>query len=604
MELTSEDAFGQDLAALPGAPDFRAPTFGDDVNRFAHDLTQPGFGNTGRAVSATVSSALENDIGPGIADKWQMQRQYEPLVEALNTVQQRRSNPIANPYSFSFTPPQQLLDYIWGQVAQERSRNPGVFGQLPKDHNEVLEDARAEQRTSADYARQLQATGGPITGRAAGFVGGAIGGMADPINIAATIAGFPASESLLKTALIEGAGNAAADLAGLPGRMQHYQDIGEPMTTGDAAGEVAGSALLGAGFGAGGKLIAKVLGLHGHALVDEFHAENPDASPTLRTAATVVEDQADRAATNPFADTAQGQQLHNEALQATQGALDDGAPHLVPDLVQPAEDAARALAPEAFAVHESAAAEVDTLRQQIQALGASRADLPLVAHYQSSIEDILAPVRGVEARLTKTKAARLADLRDKLDQRMSTDTPQMAFLRHRLMQADFRMRDVGPEIAAAHAAAADRAVLAGKDSAPEIRADGVPDVHALPARIEAPADVLQHRRVSDPEALKPFSDPVKKPEAFQQQGADLARELSPPPEKPIVDSQKPAGGETKSSPYGETVAPQIDALDRLGDAATFADPLTGQTGTVKDAASALKRQARAVERLRGCVEGE
>lgn len=720
MELTSEDRFGQDLAQLPAAPNFHTPTLGDDVGHFVEDLGQSGLGRTGATFRAAASSALQNDIvAGGISDDWMLAREYEPIVEALNKVQQRQprgwftdGTMIGNPYlGAARNMEHQSLDELWGEVAKERVRNPGIFGQLPKDHAEVVANARQEQRTAADYSRLVAASGGPITGTAAQFAGGAVGGMADPLNIAASVAGFPASESLLKTALIEGAGNAAITAATLPARAQHYADIGEPMSAGDMAGEVVGSAGVGAGFGVGGKLIARLLGLKGHALVDEFRAKVADPAPNLRTAAAMVEDEADRATTNPFANTAEGRDLHRQAILQTQEALDNRDPGLLPDMVDQAEASARAIAPEAFAVHESAAAEIDALRLQIQSLGEKRAALPEVAHYQARIQEILSKVNGVEDRLTVKAAERLAAVRDRLDERMSRDTPQMAFLRRKLLAADLRMRDVGPNIAAARAAAAEGGFTTAKGSTYDLHSDGTttrnkaarfdvghegqqgpqprsdktyfvtpghadqlglfqtqggprmaiaarggqlgvkylsgkdagkfeartlaphssrpaaglipvevwkdgtrvhfgnmitevraPDGHALPASIEGPADKAQHRRNVDPEALKPFTDPIKKPDAFRQQAEDLALELSPAPEKPVSDSARAADGQTEPSPYGDA-APQIEALERLDGAALFADPLTGGTTKVKDATADAKRQARAVERLRGCIEG-
>lgn len=757
MELATDDQFSESLAALPPAPDHHIPSWTDsiaavanDVPNFARDLTQPGFGHTGATVRAGFNAGIENDLSLGLSDDYVLAREYDPIVEALNKVQQRQASGdlIQNPYrGANITVPdpalapdarQQAIDNIWQQVAIERQRNPGVFGQLPKDHAEVLADAQAEQRAALGHAQTLAQTGGPITGTAASFVGGAAASFADPINIAASAVGFPAAETLLKKVLIEGAGNAVLSLAGMPERVQHYAAIGEPMSNADVAQQVAEAGLFGAGIGAAGHAIGHVLGLHGPALVDAFDKANPDPAPGFRTAANIVEDRANLAATNPFADTAEGLDLHRQAMVQAQAAINDGRPDLLPDFADQIEARARAQAPEAFAEFEAAQQARDALRDQLDGLGAARADAPEAVAAQGQIDALLQKVSGVEERLTVAQRDRLTQARADLDAALSADTPEMGALREQLMAADYRMRDSGPGIAAAMRDAkvhvqADGGIRAtgsfttAKGSTYEVHGDGTttrdkaprpehpgeegpqprsestvyvtPDQadalslvqaqgvgsmaieplpggrvgvrylegpHAgkverrtvvMPARDPAPgllpvetwkngtrvhfgnpitdvrqtaaardglrplggvtaadeglADAQQHgrRAEADPEALKPFSDPIRKPEAFETQARDLARELAPAPETPkpelepaARDSGEAVQAETKS-PYGEA-APEIEALERLPQDDLFPNPATGALTPIKAATAEAKLAARAVERLRGCVEEE
>lgn len=135
----------------------------------------------------------------------------------------------------------------------------------------------------------------------------------------------------------------------------------------------------------------------------------------------------------------------------------------------------------------------------------------------------------------------------------------------------------------------------------------------------------EHFGRHDPESLKPFTDPIRKPAAFQQQADDLARELAPPPEGPAGTQGESGAGAGKkarrdggAAGKGAGEAPgasgekpefgpaqaQIEALRRLPDDDLFADSATGTQTTVADARKEIERQARAVERLRGCVEEE
>lgn len=701
MELTSEDAFGKDLAAMDAAPDFHAPTFGDDVGRFVHDLSQPGLGQTGATFRAAAKSALENDLGFGVSDALVTKRHFEPLLDAINHDRPFLER-VSNPYYAGLNPrdylqagvawgPGAFEDYVWSQAAIERAKNPGRFANLPQNHEELLKDVQSEQRTALDYSRQVAGTGGALTGTAANFAGSAAGGFIDPVNLLTSVSGFPAAESLLKKVLVEGAGNMAVDIAGLPGRASHYADIGEPLSASDMFSEVAGAGVIGGGIGGAGHLLSKVLDLKGHALVDEFHKEVPEPSPTLRTAAAMVEDEANRAATNPFADTPEGRDRHRQALMLTENALDERDASLLPELSGHPEIEARAaeerLAEPIKRPFDMSLEEIDTAianeklsdnAKLVKALGSEesakefirldrarnsmdtkRADAaadefdakfgdlkPWQEHLvYGSFADPTPTVDELKAiRAAKEHAVDLQDApgpevarvltRGMLDidpeaarhfyETGEATVPQQVALTQieaalpELMRRGVSKEDldhvvIGAMVARGYQPADAAEVLEkwlhlhGDRAGKAVRTD-----RALPvpvatrdafARAEEAASHAQHKRNADPEALKPFTDPIKKPDAFRQQSDDLARELAPPPEKPASDSGEAAGGETAPSPYGDA-APQVAALERLPQDASYADPLTGDISTVKDAAGTAKRQARMVERLRACVTGE
>jgi hypothetical protein len=700
MELTSEDTFAKDLSALPAAPDFHTPTFGDDVGRLVDDAGQPGFGHTGATIKARLNNAVENNIPFGASDALVIKRQYEPLLDAINHdrgFMDRVSNPYyagLNPRDYLqaglFSGRQDFEDYVWSQAAIERAKNPGRFANLPQNRDELLQDVQAEQRTAKDYSERMVSTGGPLTGTAAGFAGDILGSFTDPVNILTSVSGFPAAESLLKKVLIEGAGNMAVDAAGLPSRASHYADIGEPMSAGDMAEELLSAGAFGAGIGGAGHVFGKVLGLKGHALVDEFHAANPEPAPTLRTAAAMVEDEADRAITNPFADTPEGRDRHRQALMLTEHALDARDPSLLPELSGHPEIEARAtedrlaqpmkrpfdmsleeldsaiadekLSDQAKLVKalgsEEAAKEFKRLDRARNSMDTKRADAasdefdakfgdlkPWQEHlvYGSSADlmptvDELKAIRAAKEHAVDLQDAPGPEVARVLTRGMLDIDPEAARHFYETGEATFPQQVALTQIEAALPELMRRGVskedlnhvvigamvergykpadaaevlekwmkLQGDRASQTVPADRMLSGPAVTrdafARAEAAADHAQHKRNADPEALKPFTDPLKKPDAFREQADDLARELAPPPEKPASDSDKAAGGETAPSPYGEA-APQIEALERLPQDASYADPLTGGIGTVQEATGTAKRQARMVERLRACVEG-
>jgi len=255
---------------------------------------------------------------------------YAPVIEAINEGRPWNDR-VPNPYAFTplsvFDDATQLIrgqplsergikDLVWQRVHELQTKNPGLAGNIPKNEAELEADVLTGQKADADWAATLARNSGPLGG-VAQFAGGAIGGLADPINLAATAIGFPETSALrsggaqlLRTFVREGALNGAIDLAELPGRMQRYADIGEPYTAGQAAEEVAGAVLLGGLIPAGIKGAQLFAQADRRALLDAFDAAHPDPSPTARTARALVEDDTIRAEQNPFAKDAAGEDQH------------------------------------------------------------------------------------------------------------------------------------------------------------------------------------------------------------------------------------------------------------------------------------------------------
>lgn len=133
-------------------------------------------------------------------------------------------------------------------------------------------------------------------------------------------------------------------------------------------------------------------------------------------------------------------------------AAETGAPEqplTAPAPAEPTPDihsVAREIAPETFQEYDALAARRDQYRAQLSDMASRKAETPEGAAAQAKIDEILGKVNGVEDRLTNAAAARLEDARDAL----RSDTPEMAALRKQLLENDYRMRDLAPQVASAY----------------------------------------------------------------------------------------------------------------------------------------------------------
>jgi hypothetical protein len=108
------------------------------------------------------------------------------------------------------------------------------------------------------------------------------------------------------------------------------------------------------------------------------------------------------------------------------------------------------------------------------------------------------------------------------------------------------------------------------------------------------------------ENLSLFGDPAGKPEPFAKQSQDLARELAPEQSKSEPPKADAPQTENLFGPAQGEIEHMRAIEEAAGKGATVADPHAPEDApreiTIKDARSEMERQARAVERLRGCVE--
>lgn len=106
--------------------------------------------------------------------------------------------------------------------------------------------------------------------------------------------------------------------------------------------------------------------------------------------------------------------------------------------------------PVLFNQYDEISAKQERLRGWISDLSDKREASPEATETQGKIDIILGKVNGVEDRLTNKQAAALEDLRTKLDDMKSTDTPDMALVRDQLRKLDEQKRDMAEQVSSAY----------------------------------------------------------------------------------------------------------------------------------------------------------
>lgn len=170
---------------------------------------------------------------------------------------------------------------------------------------------------------------------------------------------------------------------------------------------------------------------------------------------------------------------------------------------------ARTIAPDTFQEYDALTAQRERLRQQVSDLGEQRPETDEAKVAQAKIDTILAKVNGVEDKLTKSAAARLEDARYDLDTAMRADTPEMADIRKQLLDTDYRMRDLAPDVASAYRKA--REQVPEPEEAP----------NAAPQEPESQPLAIQEAS-AEPQTTEPQSTPQEVP----AQQPDIAKDVS------------------------------------------------------------------------------
>lgn len=217
------------------------------------------------------------------------------------------------------------------------------------------------------------------------------------------------------------------------------------------------------------------------------------------------------------------------------------APAAPPDIHQ----VARAVAPETFAEYDALTARKQLLRDNLDQLGAQRAQRPEAQAAQAQIDDILGKVNGVESRLTNAARGRLEDARDQLQALTTTDTDEMADLRQQLMQADYRMRDLAPDVSAAYRQAAAQmppeAAATPEPEAPIAATEtGNPAGAATEAAGAQNADEATTLPATPKEAAPaPAGATIARPEQLPLPGSDGAAEIASDVSRQLVAAGRP-----------------------------------------------------------------
>jgi hypothetical protein len=207
------------------------------------------------------------------------------------------------------------------------------------------------------------------------------------------------------------------------------------------------------------------------------------------------------------------------------------------------EGAARAADPEAVDAFRGHQAEAGRWRNIIRQLGEARAGSPEAVAARAEISSILDRVGGVESRLTKAAADRLASARARLEAATTQDTPQMAQAREALQQEDYGARGMAERVSAAYRQARQNAPV-------DWRSNPLP----TPSAIDKPAVVKQ---LTPTEATASFAsavDSVRQGEDVRV-GQMITNALDPAAPGAAVRAAL-AAGETP----GEGITPQEQAL--------------------------------------------
>lgn len=291
------------------------------VRNIGAEISSPGFLN-----SVRDNIAADFDRGVNVdnttADRHALTDAYQTVLETVNRGRPRDQR-LVNPMLLYDMPENPAMPVgaasplsqtreeadadLWQAVAALKRDNPGAAANLPGSLAELREHMRAAQRAAVAHAETVAARSGPVARTVGMLTGGGGASLFDPVNLAAMGVGAPASASLLKTFLIEGAVNAGADAATLPERLHTYREIGLPDASGGGvAAELTGNFLMGGAFASGLKGLSRVaekaLSPQGTPadLVRAFDERFPDPGEDGRAARNFVAELAAREADNPY----------------------------------------------------------------------------------------------------------------------------------------------------------------------------------------------------------------------------------------------------------------------------------------------------------------
>lgn len=226
---------------------------------------------------------------------------------------------------------------------------------------------------------------------------------------------------------------------------------------------------------------------------------------------------------------------------------------------------ARMIAPDTFKQYDALAEQKTELWNWLQEQKAER-DAPL----QARIDDILGKVNNVESRLTGRAALRLELARKELEEAQSVDTPAMVAARRALMETDFKMRDLAPNVSEAY-----------REAQRQMPVEAV-------ERVVAPA---REAEIIPFEPARVITEPVANIVELAQRRPTIARDV----ERQLVEAGRPADEARAASAlvqahYEARAARFGGALGRARDLYEAEAPaIVGETGAVRRGALNLAR---------------
>lgn len=187
------------------------------------------------------------------------------------------------------------------------------------------------------------------------------------------------------------------------------------------------------------------------------------------------------------------------------------APPAKPDL----HAAARAIAPEVFTEYDALAERKDTLRRRLDDLRGGEDIRELEDRIDEMRGRRLEAPSGAQRRMMADQITALEDRREAMvdERRGGADTAEMADLRQQMMAADFRMRDLAPQVSAAYRDAEEMPPAAAvvpreiTPPAPEAApAAAPPETVPAPAAVPTPMPAVEAAPAAP--ALQPVPIPV------------------------------------------------------------------------------------------------
>lgn len=252
------------------------------------------------------------------------------------------------------------------------------------------------------------------------------------------------------------------------------------------------------------------------------------------------------------------------AAARTQAAHESG--ELPTEPAAPAVDVhelARRVDPETFEKFDALAREKQVHRETIDALAAERENLPEVKAEQDTISTILGKVNGVEDRLTNVARERLDASQQQLDTPLHTDTPEMATARKSLLDADYAMRDLVPEVASAYRQARD--MMPEQPQTPEAAEPAAKKPEAPGQPAAQPAEPLPEPVPTQPEAIarEAAEQAVEQPEATGGQAEGVQSVEGTPSKEPRArgNAIKPVQGTGETMVRGLSEGVEAKAIE-------------------------------------------